>query len=323
MTTPEMAQLDHGLIDVDILHKPRTGAMMEVFGPLSALAYIEVLLQLSRATNAVIEVDTVMGVARRFQIADPNAWLEYLLHPKRKMLELTPDGDITQERVVRDQIALAKNRAKWREKKSGTPTSLPPGIPLGNPPETPPGKPPDSVNTEDLNTEEIRSKKTESPPALTIELKHLDTPGTRDAAGRWQRALAKIGVRLDQDRFGASTRLYGHRTAAEFEAALLHSASGGYRNIYDPPAKIEPRNGKPGKGTVDKDPAETMWGQVLRVARIDPTLPMVKGQKQALGPQANAVADKIGWDKLGSKDGGQYKAHFLHAYRQLLKEGAC
>jgi hypothetical protein len=239
----ERAQLEHALIDVDILHKPKAKAMMQKFGKLAGLAYLELIFQLSRATNAEVEVDTALCVANDFNIPNPEEWLEYLLHPDRQMVEKTKKGRITQERVAHDQEALAASRRKWKEQKKHQrehPKDSPRESTMDTPTDTPGFR--ERVNSEDLNTEDLKNEilrkiaNQKFPSAI-------DRPECRDALARW---IFYLKTRHEQDldiqSVEALLMSYGNR-AADFVRDVLYTVqSGRWKSIVPKPPDPQPKS---------------------------------------------------------------------------------
>lgn len=175
------AQLSHALIDVDMLHKPKIVAMTRRFGKISHAAYVEILLQISRATDAEIDPDTALGVIEYYEIKDAEAFLKYCL--ENKLLNEAPNGLITQTRVIEDQESCAKKRKKWREDKTDSATD--------STTESTPKKeqnPSKTVKTEDLNTEKKNNKNCAPLEILDFPSLAPDDP-TIDHINRWQKYL--------------------------------------------------------------------------------------------------------------------------------------
>jgi hypothetical protein len=213
----ERAQLDHALIDVDILHKPKVKGMRHKFGKLSQLAYLEVLFQLSRATNAEIEIDTVYAVAADNDIEDPDAWIAYMV--ERGLLSRSGDI-ISQERVVKDQESLYQSRERWKKSKRAHEDST--RIPRGTPEDE--ALKSEEVRDEDLNTECISS-------SLKIVKKlSSSTPESVDAVQRWADHRHKLKLPFDEQAADAVFMSYSGRET-ELIANILYSISNNYRTI--------------------------------------------------------------------------------------------
>lgn len=116
-TTPpqrKRVQLDHALIDVDFLHKPKIIALVSRFRHEAVTFMLEVICQTSRATNGEINIDTIAGFSKMFQIEKWEEILSYCLEQKI-LTEILPKTFIN-ERVIRDQEKLALKRDKERQR---------------------------------------------------------------------------------------------------------------------------------------------------------------------------------------------------------------
>lgn len=110
-TKPERVQLDHVLLDVDFLCKPKVVALRARHGHVSALYLIQILATLSNATNAEMDVYGAYGLGAMFEISIDNAKAIVEHCVKEKMLSL--NGEIlTQRRVAEDQEKLAARRKR-------------------------------------------------------------------------------------------------------------------------------------------------------------------------------------------------------------------
>lgn len=107
------AQLDHGLIDVDFLHKPKIIAFRSRFGHAAVTFIIEIILQCSRSTDGHIDGDTFAGLIKMFDLPDGHKMLEYCL--VHEILS-RDDLGITNKRVLEDQEKLFIRREKDRER---------------------------------------------------------------------------------------------------------------------------------------------------------------------------------------------------------------
>ena len=77
-TTPKnTTQLKHMLIDVDFAAKPKIKAMRAKFGQLARLWLIDVLCDLSRATNAEIERWAAIAIAQDLGITNGDELIDY------------------------------------------------------------------------------------------------------------------------------------------------------------------------------------------------------------------------------------------------------
>jgi len=107
--------LKHALIDVDFLHTPKIIALRRKFGDIAALAIIEITMQLSKATEATIELDTALAVVEHFRIDNSDEFINYCID--RGILQKTELGFITEKGVIEDQQKLGEQQDKWKEKK--------------------------------------------------------------------------------------------------------------------------------------------------------------------------------------------------------------
>lgn len=109
----DRAQLDYALIDVDLLTKPKVVALMARFSPLIGLYYIQLILMLSKATNAEVDVYAAYGAGLAFGVDIETAKLVVAYCVEKEMLQL--EGDVlSQRRVIEDQERLARKRKKNR-----------------------------------------------------------------------------------------------------------------------------------------------------------------------------------------------------------------
>lgn len=110
----DRVQLDHVLIDVDFLDKPKVVALMARYGHVSALFLIQVMATLSKATNAEMDVYAAYGLGAKFFIPLDQAKTIVDHCVKEEMLSL--NGELlTQRRVAEDQEKCAVARARKAE----------------------------------------------------------------------------------------------------------------------------------------------------------------------------------------------------------------
>jgi hypothetical protein len=114
----DKAQLDHLLLDVDFLHKPKIRSFKRQFGMIACLWLIEVYCQMSRATNGVIDEDTILDVADDMQLTSvAKDMIAYCIDDEKQLITKLKDGNgFTNLRVNKDQVSLAAKRQKEREK---------------------------------------------------------------------------------------------------------------------------------------------------------------------------------------------------------------
>lgn len=111
------AQLDHLLLDVDFLHKPKIKAFKRVFGYLACLWLIESYCQMSRASLGEVDKETLLDIADEMGLSEKaEAIIEYAADPERLLIKKLDNGKYTNSRVEKDQISLATKREKEREK---------------------------------------------------------------------------------------------------------------------------------------------------------------------------------------------------------------
>lgn len=184
------AQLDHALIDVDFFHKPTIKALRRRYKLAGLVAYQEIIFQISRATDAEIDTDTALASAEEFEIIESEEFLTYCL--SQNLLNKSPNGKITQVRVAEDQERLAKNRDDYRRRQVKSRDARVTDTEKTR--DTTQNKRV-SVNTEDLNTEDLKDPKrgvqgggdctgAKIPAAL-------NTPEVAQAVGRWRAHLLK------------------------------------------------------------------------------------------------------------------------------------
>lgn len=140
----ERAQLSHALIDVDFFDKPKIKALNYKYGQLASLLLIRILMSLSRATDAEIDLDAARCIGHEVGLGDKtDEVLDYLF--SHGLLTHVGNTGVTQERVIADQESCASKRRKWRDEKKEAP------------PEYPPESVPESGgNSEQLNTEDLK-----------------------------------------------------------------------------------------------------------------------------------------------------------------------
>lgn len=164
----ERAQLDHLLLDVDFLHKPTIVAFRRKFGWASVTWLIEVYCLMSRATDAMVTHDTLLGVAEDMRFENAEEIISYSLEVG---ILSKKDSFYFNRRVLEDQESLARKRKEYRDRqerhRQKTVTQ-----PLQNGDGT--REKPFSVNTEYLNTED-----------LNTEYIKNKTVGTELAPGVW------------------------------------------------------------------------------------------------------------------------------------------
>lgn len=110
----DKVQLDYALLDVDFFDKPKTVALMGRFGHISALYLIQVILTLSKATDAVMDVYAAYGLGSRYGISIELSKEIIAYCVKENMLSLQGET-LTQQRVAEDQERLAEKRRKDAE----------------------------------------------------------------------------------------------------------------------------------------------------------------------------------------------------------------
>jgi len=111
----ERVQLDHVLIDVDFLHKPTIKALRFKYTDLSALVLIEILAQMSRATDGIIDREVALCVFSDLRFENGEEILEYCI--SKEILCASPCGGVTNVRVQKDQSACAKKREEAKNRK--------------------------------------------------------------------------------------------------------------------------------------------------------------------------------------------------------------
>jgi len=109
----ERAQLAHGLIDVDFLHKPKMIAFVSRFGHAAVTFMLEIILQCSRSSSGWIDGDTYNGLMRMFGISNHEELLDYCIQNDMLMRN---DNKISNQRVLEDQEKLFKRREQDRQR---------------------------------------------------------------------------------------------------------------------------------------------------------------------------------------------------------------
>lgn len=107
----EKVQLDHVLLDVDFLDKPKIVALMTRYGHVSALFLIQVMATLSKATNAEMDVYAAYGLACKFSISIEDAKAIVAHCVKEGILNLQNEI-LSNTRVTADQEKLAAARKR-------------------------------------------------------------------------------------------------------------------------------------------------------------------------------------------------------------------
>jgi hypothetical protein len=230
------AQLDHLLIDVDFLDKPKVKALLHRFGPLAQFYLIKIYMALSRATDAEMSIDAAKGLAWEIRLENQaDAILEYLL--EQEMLHSPRAGFISSERVVKDQEALAESREKWRAKKGGAVSPPSPRIPRrfpGDSPETPPPIPPESVKSEDLNNEDLKTKE-DTPAKPPVSAAALGWQADElEVLQRWCEYRRRKRLQLDEIQLEALVAQWAHDRRG-FIRSANYAITNGHRNLNPQP----------------------------------------------------------------------------------------
>ena len=168
-------QLKHVLIDVDFFDKPKCKALAYKHGYLGVTLLIRVYASLSRATNAVISMDTIRGLAyeMRIDIAECDATIDFCVSEGM----ISRDGEsVTSERVASDQEKLATSQQGYRDRQAKKRASSPvtteechESVTRDNSDVSRVCVNNEQLNNEDLNTKETVSKKPLEPPPPKIE----------------------------------------------------------------------------------------------------------------------------------------------------------
>jgi hypothetical protein len=227
-TTPKTTtQLKHMLIDVDFAAKPKIKAMRAKFGQLARLWLIDVLCDLSRATNAEIERWAAIAIAQDLGITNGDELIDYCL--ERGILVEPRSGVISNDRVLTDQQKLATTQQKWRDRQAvsrGCHEGVTRDIPETR----------ERLNTEVLNTEDLKE---EVRPFRDVS----------DPVERWRLYLRKK-FNKDLDEIQRETLLmnWAARPAQELIDGINQSIEKGYRKIvYEPPDERPQRGSAKGK----------------------------------------------------------------------------
>lgn len=225
-TTPQKTtQLKHMLIDADFAAKPKIKAMRAKFGQLARLWLIDVLCDLSRATNAEIERWAAIAIAQDLGIANGDELIDYCL--ERGILVEPRSGVISNERVLTDQQKLATTQQKWRDRQAasrGSREDVTRDIP----------KTREVLNTEVLNTED---PKEDGLPTVEPFL----------AVTRWAQYLKRKWNR-DLDEIQRETLIMNWASRPEHELidGINQSMERGYRKIvYEPAYTGQPKKKNP------------------------------------------------------------------------------
>lgn len=231
-TTPESAskkkraQLDHALIDVDFFHKPTIKALRRRYKLAGLVAYQEILFQISRATDAEIEADTALASAEEFEIIESEEFLTYCL--SQNLLNRAPNGKITQVRVAEDQERLAKNRDDYRRRQGKHRDTCVTDTEKTR--DTTQNKRV-SVNTEYLNTEDLKKEEKEIAKQLSTLRTSLITLEAWNAVKRWAAHRKKLCLSFDSMAAEALQMQYAGRSDAlirDINASIMANS----RNIF-------------------------------------------------------------------------------------------
>ena len=109
----DKVQLDHVLLDVDFFHKPTIVAFRRKFGWVSTPWLIEAYAQMSRATNALVTRDVLLGIADDMRLDLCDEMIAYCIDHG---LILCIDGAYSNQRVIKDQESLAKKRKDTKQR---------------------------------------------------------------------------------------------------------------------------------------------------------------------------------------------------------------
>lgn len=153
-------QLKHLLLDVDFFDKPKIKALTFRFGKSAGLWLIQTYLQMSRATNGLVDNDLLLGLAAELGIADGTELVSYCL--QKGLINKKADG-FSNVRVDEDQEALAERQENWRNQKRSRKDSLenPSGI-LQESPRSVNVQTTEDLNIEDLNIEDLEKSHPQS-----------------------------------------------------------------------------------------------------------------------------------------------------------------
>jgi hypothetical protein len=217
------AQLKHVLMDVDLPNHNKIRLLKSVHGNAGKLAYYELQMAMSKATNATVDKDLIILIAIESEVADTESFFKYLLD--KGLIQKESNG-FSNTPVIKDQESYFKKLDSDRKRKGK-------------------GKESEKVLKDpDIDTDfdiDIDLNKEE----WTIPAK-CDTPEIRAALEPCLQRLKKNGRELDQiglDAFFLNLALDPKRILA----ALTHTTSLTMaKNIYEPPDKsIKPWQKKP------------------------------------------------------------------------------
>jgi hypothetical protein len=241
------AQLDHLLLDVDYFDKPKVKAAIFKFGPIAALLLIRVDCLLSRATNALIPRDAARGAAYELRIDSDLAdkILDFAI--STEMLQGDSEN-LTSARVAEDQEKLFRTREKWREKNEKKKSNS--GVPI----ESTNGNTPIPVNTEQLNTEDLKDLKKDSQPFEEIDPDRimlppqLNTPEFRSALKPWVLKCRKNGRPLDQITFEAQIHPFVNEPKRLIKALIFSTGLSQCFNLIEAKSAFTNERNQPKSG---------------------------------------------------------------------------
>ncbi len=236
--------LKHALIDVDFLHTPKIIALRRKFGDIAALAVIEITMQLSKATDATVELDTALAVVENFRIDKSEEFIAYCID--REILQKTELGFITEKGVIQDQQKLGEQQDKWKEKKRKQRQNEDvPGDMGGDTIGDSPGKS-EQLNTEDLNSEDLNpnpkeggqgeTKPTQSsivqnkPPKIQfgehvfLTQTEIDNVQNKHGTAFFESCCEKLNAWIEQDPT-PKRRKNGKNAGATFRAWVLNAVA--------------------------------------------------------------------------------------------------
>lgn len=117
-TSEETVQLKHILLDVDFYDKPKVKALAYKHGQLAVHLYVRWLTLMSRASNALVTRDALGAIAHEVGFHE-EAFSEILTYCiNTGMLFESEDKEISNSRVLQDQLSCAVKRKEAKERQS-------------------------------------------------------------------------------------------------------------------------------------------------------------------------------------------------------------
>jgi hypothetical protein len=182
-------QLKHVLMDVDFWDNPKIIALSVVHGPGAGAAIAHVYAAMSKATNAVIDEDAIIGIADRHKVADVKAFFKYAIDKKLISPELS---GFSNQNCIEDQESYAETIRKNKEEADRKRASRSGGRPAECPQDSPEDVPrsgerlPDIDIDNDLNNkkETVRLPPSHNTPAIREQIPKLEKLFRKSSKGQ-------------------------------------------------------------------------------------------------------------------------------------------